>query len=100
MKQFLFFTIVSLISFSSWAQKFDEENLNSLSETYAKNSFENFKELLSIPNDAAYPENIEKNVNKLIFDFLSIKHLLENIGGGKFSPRPTIKYLVLKINNL
>jgi len=39
-----------------------KKNLDELSAIYAKKSFPMLKELLSIPNDAFYPEDIEKNV--------------------------------------
>ncbi len=43
-------------------QKLSEEKLDDLAKVYAQKSFPMLKELLSIPNDAIYPEDIEKNV--------------------------------------
>lgn len=48
------------VPFSVFAQKSSE--LDALSNSYAKKSFPLLKELLSIPNDAFYPDDIEKNV--------------------------------------
>jgi acetylornithine deacetylase/succinyl-diaminopimelate desuccinylase-like protein len=62
MKHPLLLTLIFFLSYSTFAQKFDEEHLNSLSEIYANNSFSTLKELLSIPNDATYPVDIEKNI--------------------------------------
>lgn len=44
------------------AQKLTEEKLDAMAAKYAKESFPLLKELLSIPNDAVYPEDIEKNI--------------------------------------
>ncbi len=46
----------------SIGQKLDQQKLQDLSATYAQASFPILKELLSIPNDAFYPEDIELNV--------------------------------------
>ena len=43
-------------------QRIDQERLNDLSTKFASSSFPMLKELLSIPNDAFYPSEIEKNV--------------------------------------
>jgi acetylornithine deacetylase/succinyl-diaminopimelate desuccinylase-like protein len=51
-----------IASTSFWAIGQTSESLNNLSSTYAKKSFPMLQELLSIPNDAFYPEAIEKNV--------------------------------------
>jgi acetylornithine deacetylase/succinyl-diaminopimelate desuccinylase-like protein len=51
-----------LLSLPASAQKIDQKQLNSLSEKYALASFPMLKELLSIPNDAFYPKDIERNV--------------------------------------
>lgn len=53
---------VMLITFISSAQTLKQKELNVLSEKYAKSSIPMLRELLSIPNDAFYPEDIEKNV--------------------------------------
>jgi acetylornithine deacetylase/succinyl-diaminopimelate desuccinylase-like protein len=44
------------------SQKINQQRLNELSSEYAKSSFPLLKEILSIPNDAFYPIEIEKNV--------------------------------------
>lgn len=44
------------------AQKLNQERLQKLSEIYAKSSIPLLKEILSIPNDAFYPSDIEKNI--------------------------------------
>lgn len=62
MKHIIFLSYFFLFSFFAFSQKFDQEHLNSLSEKYAKDSFSSLKDLLSIPNDASYPTDIEKNV--------------------------------------
>ena len=51
-----------LLSFAAEAQKLNQEKLQELSAKYAKSSFPILKEILSIPNDAFYPEDIELNV--------------------------------------
>ncbi|HMP99517.1 MAG TPA: M20/M25/M40 family metallo-hydrolase [Cyclobacteriaceae bacterium] len=49
-----------LCSLSLYAQK--KTDMNALAEKHAVNSFALFYELLSLPNDAHYPDDIEKNV--------------------------------------
>lgn len=44
------------------AQKITSEKLQSVSEKHAVQSFKEFYELLSLPNDAHFPQDIEKNV--------------------------------------
>ncbi|MEQ8575778.1 MAG: hypothetical protein RIB63_17050, partial [Fulvivirga sp.] len=44
------------------AQKLTEEKLDAMAAKYALQSFPMLKDLLSIPNDAIYPEDIEKNI--------------------------------------
>uniref|UniRef100_UPI004049525A M20/M25/M40 family metallo-hydrolase n=1 Tax=Fulvivirga sp. TaxID=1931237 RepID=UPI004049525A len=44
------------------AQKLTEEKLDAMAAKYAQQSFPMLKELLSIPNDAIYPKDIEKNI--------------------------------------
>lgn len=44
------------------AQKISSEKLQSLSEKHAVQSFKDFYELLSLQNDAHFPQDIEKNV--------------------------------------
>lgn len=57
-KLYLLLLIPSLVQ----AQKISTERLQSVSEKYAVQSFREFYDLLSLPNDAHYPEDIEKNV--------------------------------------
>ncbi len=56
MKYFIPFFMISCLVFGQ------NSKLDELSDTYAKKSFPILKELLSIPNDAFYPEAIEPNV--------------------------------------
>lgn len=51
-----------LLSLPASAQKIDQKRLNDLSAKYTIASFPMLKDLLSIPNDAFYPEYIERNV--------------------------------------
>lgn len=62
MKRFIILTHILLLSLLNYAQEFNQEHLNLLSEKHAKTSFPILRELLSIPNNAFYPEEIEKNV--------------------------------------
>jgi acetylornithine deacetylase/succinyl-diaminopimelate desuccinylase-like protein len=58
MKSISFFLLI--VSFTNYAQK--KADINTIAEKHAVVSFKEFYELLSIPNDAHYPEDIEKNV--------------------------------------
>lgn len=65
MKKHLIFCIpLSFLFFISTlsGQSFEKERLQQLSEAYALQSWGLFRELLAIPNDAHFPEDIEKNV--------------------------------------
>jgi acetylornithine deacetylase/succinyl-diaminopimelate desuccinylase-like protein len=62
MKRFIVLTLILLFSPLNYAQEFNQDHLSVLSKKYAKASFPLLRELLSIPNDAFYPEDIEKNV--------------------------------------
>ena len=62
MKHTFIFSFLFLLSTLTLGQKFDQNHLDLLSEEYAKNSFPTLKGLLSIPNDATYASDIEKNV--------------------------------------
>lgn len=55
-----FFLIIIAVSLS--AQPISRQKLTELAGVYAKSSLPMFHELLSIPNDAHFPEDIEKNV--------------------------------------
>ena len=54
--------LIILSCYTLHGQKLTEEKLDILAKTYSQKSFPMLKELLSIPNDAVYPEDIEKNV--------------------------------------
>ncbi|MDY8137922.1 M20/M25/M40 family metallo-hydrolase [Aquimarina sp. 2201CG5-10] len=57
------YTLIVLCTIlSSYAQQVEDKHLDSLSLTHAKASFDELIDLLSIPNDAHYPEDIEKNI--------------------------------------
>ena len=58
---FLLFCVLLFLTKIS-AQKINQEYLNEISNKYAKNSFSMLKELLSIPNDANYPNDLQKNL--------------------------------------
>lgn len=58
----LTFICTVLIALNVSAQKFDEQKIEFLASQYARTSFPMLKELLSIPNDASYHEEIESNV--------------------------------------
>ncbi|MFK8163759.1 MAG: M20/M25/M40 family metallo-hydrolase [Lewinella sp.] len=64
MKYSVFYTLLllSLLCTSVRAQKMDAVALEKLAATYAQNSFPLLRELLSIPNVASFPDDIEKNV--------------------------------------
>ena len=55
-----FFIYFFLITYSSLAQ--NASDLNVWSDQAARESFPILKEILSIPNDAIYPDHVEKNV--------------------------------------
>lgn len=57
MKYLILFLCFPFLLFSQKSSQLDE-----LSSSYAQKSFPMLKELLSIPNDAFYPDDIEKNV--------------------------------------
>jgi len=58
----LLFGLLLLSSLNISGQTISQEKLNLLSEKHAKSSFPILYELLSIPNDAFYPGDIEKNI--------------------------------------
>lgn len=58
---------IGLITLGIWpsflkAQELNRTEIMELSSAYAKKSFPLLRELLSIPNDANYPDDIEKNI--------------------------------------
>ncbi|MEM7486742.1 MAG: M20/M25/M40 family metallo-hydrolase [Bacteroidota bacterium] len=57
-----FSALIFLFISTGFSQKLSQEKLNSTAQEYTLSSFGTLKELLSIPNDAFYPEEIEKNV--------------------------------------
>jgi acetylornithine deacetylase/succinyl-diaminopimelate desuccinylase-like protein len=54
--------IALLFPFALQAQKLSTEKIQAVSEKYAVQSFKEFYNLLSLPNDAHFPQDIEKNV--------------------------------------
>lgn len=62
MKSFSKHFIVLLLPITIFAQRYDNEKLNVLTEKYTRQSFAELVEILSIPNDAIFPEDLEKNV--------------------------------------
>ena len=62
MKNLVSLSLLLLIPFVGQAQKLNQQRLQDLSATYAQSSFPMLRELLSIPNDAFYPVEIEKNI--------------------------------------
>ncbi len=54
--------MLSLLPLSVFSQDFDSERLKTLADAYTKSSFPDLVQLLSIPNDANFPEAIEQNV--------------------------------------
>jgi len=59
MRTLIFLVFISTLA---QAQKITSEKLEAVSEKYAIQSFKEFYDLLSLPNDAHYPKDIEKNV--------------------------------------
>jgi acetylornithine deacetylase/succinyl-diaminopimelate desuccinylase-like protein len=53
---------ITLLPMFANAQQINQQRLKELSEKYALSSLPMLRELLSIPNDAVYPDDIEKNV--------------------------------------
>ncbi len=60
--RFLLLSVLFFFSFEVFSQKLNDKKLRSISDKYAKTSFDDFKELLSIPNDANHHADIEKNI--------------------------------------
>ena len=58
------YVVLALMVSYGWlfGQQLSKNQLNEASEKYTQSSLPILKELLSIPNDAYYPEDIEKNV--------------------------------------
>lgn len=54
--------ILCLFVSNTYGQSLKKEQIESLSETYTQSSFPLLHEILSIPNDAIYPEHVENNV--------------------------------------
>ena len=54
--------LLTFLSTLAQAQKVTVEKLEAVSEKHAVQSFREFYDLLSLPNDAHYPNDIEKNV--------------------------------------
>ncbi len=47
---------------ATYAQEIQDNELDQLSLRYAKSSFDEFINLLSLPNDAHFPNDIKKNI--------------------------------------
>jgi acetylornithine deacetylase/succinyl-diaminopimelate desuccinylase-like protein len=62
MKRLFHITSALLLSISVIAQKSKPVNVDQVATQYAVASFKEFYDLLSLPNDAHFPEDIEKNV--------------------------------------
>ncbi len=62
MKKFILLFCILFFAREIHAQKFNQEYLDELSAVHTKKSFSLLKDLLSIPNDALYPDDIEKNL--------------------------------------
>lgn len=60
LKKLTFFA--ALCAFITYAPSAQSQDLDQLADDYARKSFPLLRELLSIPNDAFYPKDIEKNV--------------------------------------
>ncbi len=54
--------LLHFISFNLTGQELDRNKLDETAHKYASSSFPLLNEILSIPNDAFYPEEIEKNI--------------------------------------
>ena len=57
-----FFILLLFNNFSLLGQQLKHDQLDASAEKYAASSFSLLKDILSIPNDAFYPADIEKNV--------------------------------------
>jgi len=62
MKGVIFLMCILFFSIEITAQKIDQEYLDELSRKHTISSFSMLKDLLSIPNDALYPDDIKKNI--------------------------------------
>ncbi len=62
MKKIIFLLALTVSVTFCFGQKFDAEALDRIADEYAKKSWQQLAELLSIPNDAHFPGDIEKNV--------------------------------------
>ena len=62
MKQLIIFIFIISAIEGSLAQRSNNSNLDKIAEKHAIHSFREFYDLLSIPNDAHHPADIEKNV--------------------------------------
>lgn len=63
MRPFYFVVLFGILSvFDAFAQRLKDSNLDAIILEHAKASFNEFYELLSLPNDAQYADAIEKNM--------------------------------------
>ncbi|QCW99012.1 M20/M25/M40 family metallo-hydrolase [Aggregatimonas sangjinii] len=71
---YFLFTCIPMLLIGQQVQKLDE-----LSSAYAKQSFPMLQELLSIPNDAFFPKDIEKNISWCESNFRARGFTLERL---------------------
>ncbi|MBQ0734282.1 M20/M25/M40 family metallo-hydrolase [Aquimarina celericrescens] len=62
MKKYYIGLILLFTLLDSYAQEIQDNELDKLSLRYAKSSFDEFINLLSLPNDAHFPNDIKKNI--------------------------------------
>jgi acetylornithine deacetylase/succinyl-diaminopimelate desuccinylase-like protein len=62
MKKFLLLLLITSLSLPLFSQKSKNSNLDKIAEKFAAASFDEFYALHSLPNDAHFPADIEKNV--------------------------------------
>ncbi|MFM9841053.1 MAG: M20/M25/M40 family metallo-hydrolase [Cyclobacteriaceae bacterium] len=62
MKKFLLLLLITSLSLPLFSQKSKNSNLDKIAEKFAVASFDEFYALHSLPNDAHFPADIEKNV--------------------------------------
>ncbi|MEM9076126.1 MAG: M20/M25/M40 family metallo-hydrolase [Bacteroidota bacterium] len=67
----LLFTVILAISYGGIAQKLSKAQLDQGASDFAKSSFPILRDILSIPNDAFFLEDIEKNVKWCETEFSS-----------------------------
>tara|TARA_R110000744_G_scaffold369662_1_gene479952 strand:- start:1115 stop:2629 length:1515 start_codon:yes stop_codon:yes gene_type:complete len=71
--------LIILFPFYLTSQNIIKENLGSLAEKYTKSSFPLLIDILSIPNDANFPDDIEKNIKWCENAFIKRKFITSRI---------------------